>query len=166
MIAASNREGPVMRRVVCVLLLPMMAAVATARAQAGPGRVGIRLSCDGPETALVSMIAYERDRGTPKAEMIARAERLPENDGSRGVAVSRVDDVYLDPALQPATLSAFRSKKCQLGLLLRDLAPHADHTRERLLQCQAIGTGGRGFRNCIHALIGELEDRLAKADAG
>jgi hypothetical protein len=154
-----------MRRIVCVLLLSSMAAAATAHAQAAPGRVGIRLSCDGPETALVSMIAYERDRGTPKAEMIARAERLPEDDGSRMVAVSRVDDVYLDPALQPATLSAFRSKKCQLGLLLRDLAPYATHTRERLLQCQAIGTGGRGFRNCIHALIGELEDRLAEADA-
>lgn len=153
-----------MRRIVCVLLLSSMAA--TAHAQAAPGRVGLRLSCDGPETALVSMIAYERDRGTPKAEMIARAERLPENDGSRMVAVSRVDDVYLDPALQAATLSAFRSKKCQIGLLQRDLAPYADLTRERLLQCQAIGTGGRGFRNCIHALIGELEARLAKADAG
>lgn len=147
--------------------LPVLLLFATvAHAQAGAGRVGIRLSCDGPEAALVSMIAYERDRGTPKTEMIARAERLPENDGSRMVAVSRVEDVYLDPVLQPATLTAFRSKKCQLGLLLRNLAPYADRTRERLLQCQAIGTGGRGFRNCIHALIGELEDRLAEDDAG
>lgn len=154
-------------RVEVAACLPVLLLVASVtHAQAGPGRVGIRLGCDGPETALVSMIAYERDRGTPKAEMIARAERLPENDGSRMVAVSRVEDVYLDPALQPATLSAFRSKKCQLGLLLRNLAPYADHTRERLLQCQAIGTGGRGFRNCIHALIDELEDRLAEADAG
>ena len=155
-----------MRRVVCALLLSSMAAAATAHAQAGPRRVGIRLSCDGPETSLVSMIAYERDRGTPKAEMLARAERLPENDGSRMVAVSRVEDVYLDPALQAQTLNAYRSKKCQLGLLTRNLAPYADLTRERLLQCQVIGTGGRGFRNCIHALIGELEERLAKADAG
>lgn len=147
--------------------LPMLLLVATgAQAQTGPGRVGLRLGCDGPEAALVSMIAYERDRGTPKAEMIARAERLPEHDGSRMVAVSRVEDVYLDPALQAATLGAFRSKKCQLGLLQRDLAPYAGHTRERLLQCQAIGTGGRGFRHCIHALIGELEERLAEADAG
>lgn len=153
--------------VTACLLLPWLLVFATvAHAQAAPGRVGIRLSCDGPETALVSMIAYERDRGTPKAEMLARAERLPENDGSRLVAVSRVEDVYLDPALQAQTLSAYRSKKCQLGLLLRNLAPYADLTRERLLQCQAIGTGGRGFRNCIHELIGELEARLAKADTG
>ena len=147
-----------------MLLLFLFADVA--HAQGLQGRVGIRLSCDGPETALVSMLAYERDRGTPKAEMLARAERLPENDGSRMVAVARVEDVYLDPSLQAATLTAFRSKKCQLGLLLRNLAPYADLTRQRLLQAQAIGTGGRGFRNCIHDLIGELETRLAKADAG
>lgn len=149
------------------LLLPFLFLLATvAHAQTIQGMVGTRLKCDGPETALVSMIAYERDRGTPKAEMLARAERLPENDGSRMVAVSRVEDVYLDPALKAQTLSAFRSKKCQLGLLMRNLAPYADLTRERLLQCEAIGTAGRGFRDCIHALIGELEERLAKADAG
>lgn len=143
-----------------VSILPMAQPV---HAQAGQGRVGARLSCDGPETALVSMLAYERDRGTPKAEMVAKAERLPENDGSRLIAQNRIDDVYLDAALTPATITAFRSKKCQLGLLLRNHAPYAEATRERLLQCQAAGTpGARAFRNCIHELIGYLETRSAE----
>jgi hypothetical protein len=39
------------------------------------------------------------------------------------VAVLRIEDVYLDSAQQVQTLSAYRSKKCQLGLLLRNPSP-------------------------------------------
>lgn len=141
-----------------LLLVSILPIAPPAHAQAGQGMVGARLKCDGPETALVSMLAYERDRGTPKAEMVAKAERLSENDGTRHIALSRIDDVYLDPALTPATIAAFRSKKCQSGLLLRNDVRHAEATRAKLLQCQAAGTPGTGaFRNCIRMLIRHLE---------
>lgn len=143
-----------------LLLASVLPIAPSVHAQAGQGMVGARLNCDGPETALVSMLAYERDRGTPKTDLVARAERLPENDGSRLIALGRIDDVFLDPALTPATLTAFRSKKCQAGLLLRNYAPYAEATREKLLRCQAAGTPGTGaFRNCIRMLIHHLEAR-------
>ena len=37
-----------------------------------------------------AQLAHERDRGTPKADLLTRAQRLPENDGSRLIAVSRI----------------------------------------------------------------------------
>lgn len=141
-----------------LLLVLCLSIAPTAHAEPIQGMVGARLKCDGPETALVSMLAYERDRGTPKADMVAKAERLPENDGTRLIALSRIDDVYLDPALKASTITAFRSKKCQSGLLLRNFAPQAEATREHLLRCQAAGTpGDSAFRHCIRSLIQRLD---------
>lgn len=131
------------------------------------GEINTRLSCDQQETALIGMYVHARDRGTPKADMVAKAATLPENDGTRLVALSRIDDVYLDPRLTAATLVAYRSKKCQIGLSWRDEPLEIEaYERERLLQCQARGLpGDRDFRRCIHDLLETLEERRMRPAA-
>jgi hypothetical protein len=131
------------------------------------GDVGRRVSCDQHETALIGMLVHARDRGTTKAEMAAKAEALPENDGTRMVAMSRIDDVYLDPQLTAATLVAYRSKKCQNGLSWRDESAGVEtYEREQLLRCQARGLpGDRDFRRCIHDLLETLEEGRMPAAA-
>lgn len=141
-----------------------------AQAQLRPlmnGEINTRLSCDQQETALIGMYVHTRDRGTPKADMVAKAAALPENDGTRMVALSRIDDVYLDPRLTAATLVAYRSKKCQIGVSWRDEPHEAEaYERERLLQCQALGLpGDRDFRRCIHDLLETLEERRTRPAA-
>lgn len=140
-----------------------LGVAAGARAQLRPpmnGEINTRLSCDQQETALIGMYVHARDRGTPKADMVAKAAALPENDGTRMVALSRIDDVYLDPRLTAATLVAYRSKKCQLGVSWPDEPFETEaYERERLLQCQARGLpGDRDFRRCIHDLLETLEE--------
>ena len=124
------------------------------------GDINTRLSCDQQETALIGMYVHARDRGTPKADMVAKAAALPENDGTRMVALSRIDDVYLDPRLTAATLVAYRSKKCQIGVSWPDEPFETEaYERERLMQCQARGLpGDRDFRRCIHDLLETLEE--------
>lgn len=131
------------------------------------GEINTRLSCDQQETALIGMYVHARDRGTPKVDMVAKAAALPENDGTRMVALSRIDDVYLDPRLTAATLVAYRSKKCQIGVSWRDEPHEAEaNERERLLQCQALGLpGDRDFRRCIHDLLETLEERRTRPAA-
>lgn len=131
------------------------------------GDINTRLSCDQQETALIGMYVHARDRGTSKADMVAKVASLPENDGTRMVALSRIDDVYLDPRLTVATLVAYRSKKCQLGVSWPDEPFETEaYERERLLQCQARGLpGDRDFRRCIHDLLETLEEARTRPAA-
>jgi hypothetical protein len=149
----------------CILGVP--SAAQAQLQQLVNGDVGRRVSCDQQETALIGMLVHARDRGTAKADMVAKAEALPENDGTRMVALSRIDDVYLDPRLTIATLVAYRSKKCHAGLSWRDESAGTEaYERERLLQCQALGLpGDRDFRRCIHGLLETLEEVRVPAAA-
>ena len=145
--------------------LLISAFASCAYALPGTGSIAPRLACSGPETALVGALVYERDRGTPKEDMIAKAMTLPENDGTQMIALTRIDDVYLDKRLTTATVAAYRSMKCQRNLMLRDDHAYEGVVRERLLQCQSRGTpGDRKFGSCIEDLLEHIEERMAETN--
>lgn len=158
----SRRRAP--RRVfagcsaAALLGVGLLCASVAAQAQTFIGSaVRSRQACDQQENALVAMLVSARNRGVTRQTMLEKAERLPENDGTRMTAIARIEDVYLDPELNGGTLRTYRVAKCLRGVSLRDDRAFADLARERLLACQRGGE--EKLRDCAYALVAELGER-------
>lgn len=149
--------------ILCAALATLVCSAGAANAgvaSMASSRVANNVACDRIETPLTGMLAYGRDHGTTKETALSKVQALPINDGSRQIAESRIEDVYLDPAIRMPTLIAYRTVRCQRDLVLRDFSQFNDIARSTLLQCQTLGEpGDRRFRNCIHDLLSTLEDK-------
>lgn len=124
-------------------------------------RIRNEMDCEQREKPLVLHMGYKRDQGTEQEKFVAILEPLRGEE--RHISISRVEDVYLDPALKAETISAYRVERCRRGFDLREYAPFRELTRERLLQCQTLGGPGTApFRDCVDGLLHALEESVAE----
>jgi len=124
-------------------------------------RIGNEMGCEQREKPLVLHMAYKRDQGTGQEKFVAIAEPL--RDEERHISLSRVEDVFLDPALTGDTISAYRVERCRRGFDLRNYAPFRERVRERLLHCQTLGRPGAApFRDCVDDLLHALEASISE----
>lgn len=124
-------------------------------------RIGNEMGCEQREKPLVLHMAYKRDQGTGQEKFVAIAEPL--QGGERHISLSRVEDVFLDPALTGDTISAYRVERCRRGFDLRNYAPFRELVRERLLHCQTLGRPGAApFKGCVDDLLHALEASVSE----
>jgi hypothetical protein len=149
-----------MKRIATITTTVLLAISANAHAMVDIGaRVGHELGCGQSEKPVVMYMAYKRDQGTTLETVAATVASL--QDGERQIALSRIEDVYLDPALAADTIAAYRVERCLRGFLLRNYAPYRERVRERLLYCQSLSMpGAKPFRRCLDELLHSLEDSV------
>lgn len=124
-------------------------------------RIGNEVACEQREKPLVLHMTYKRDQGTAQERFVAIAEPLQGDE--RHIALSRVEDVFLDPVLTGDTISAYRVERCRRGFDLRNYAPFRELVRERLLHCQTLGRPGAApFRDCVDDLLHALEASVSE----